>query len=233
MLLLFFFKAASFRNIVPDFFAPEFMGSNPKSIWIAPWWNDLSVTLVTCFPLKILLWGVVFYCQNATHCNTLLHHFVAFFFLLCWCQGMIKDATFADVIEIEELQESRFRTTVEAVEVCVEHKSFCMTQAKAKNIYIYTSEYEYVFSIVWYTFVHTTSHDNMLWRTRYCAYIFTNLNMNDVYMNVWMWLFSRYTSLRLHMYLYEPFTLKRVTSGVFHSNECDDIWYHLRIGGGL
>ena len=50
---------------------------------------------------------------------------------------MIKDATFADVIEIEELQESRFRTTVEAVEVFVEHKSFCMTQAKAKNIHIH------------------------------------------------------------------------------------------------
>lgn len=33
---------------------------------------------------------------------------------------MIKDATFADVIEIEELQESCFRTTVEAVEVFVE-----------------------------------------------------------------------------------------------------------------
>ena len=46
---------------------------------------------------------------------------------------MLKDATFADVIGIEELRESYCRTTVQAVEVFVGHTSFSMTQAKARN----------------------------------------------------------------------------------------------------
>lgn len=117
-------------------------------------------------------------------------------------------------------------------------RSFCWAQ---KFLHDASKSEEYINIHIWicicilYSMIYICAHNitrrYVMKNTILCIY--TNLNMNDVYMNVWMWLFSRYTSLRLDMYLYEPFTLKRVTSGVFHSNECDDIWYHLRIGGGL
>ena len=160
-----FFNSRVVQQHCSRFFCSSVDESNPTSICFVLWWNDLSVTLVTCFPLKMLLWSIVFYCQNTPrpstveakngpYGHTLLHYFVAFFFY------------FVDAMACLRMPHLQMSLGSKSCESLIAEQPFRLSKFLLGTLVsawrkqrrgIKTSEY--VFSIVWFTFMHTTSPD--------------------------------------------------------------------------